>query len=261
MPDMVKKTVKLTKDASGAPATDLSTLGAAHVDLKKRAEKAGISLSKRGLDGIRAQAVMLLDHSGSMHSDYAHGTVQKLVERALGFALQIDVDGTVPVIAFDNRVYPAVEVGVNNYQGVVDRDIWRRGSMGGTEMAPAFELIKKMADETDAPIFLIVIGDGSPADRNATTRVVCELAGYPVFIKFLAIRPVDYLQELDDLPSGTGGGGLFGRRKNGPTRLLDNVDAKFISDPGGVSDLSFSDDMVDEWDSWIKAATDAGVLS
>lgn len=241
------RTINLTKDPSGAPAVDLAKLRDQHPDLVKRAEKAGISLSKRGLDGIRAQAVVILDHSGSMRRDYAGGTVQTLVERALGFALQIDADGVVPVIPFDRTVRPAVGVGVHNYRGVVDRDIWDRHDMGTTNLAAALGQLKGIAETSDAPIFAAVICDGSPDSKPATTRVVCELAAYPVFIKFLAIRPVDYLQDLDDLPASK--------------RLLDNVDAKFIPDPAGISDLAFADAMVDEWETWIQAATRAGVLA
>lgn len=248
--------ISLTKDPSGSPAVDLSKLRDEHPSLVKRAEKAGISLSKRGLDGVRAQAVVILDHSGSMFQDYASGTVQTLVERALGFALQIDVDGVVPVIPFDHDVRPSIDVGVHNYAGVVDRDIWQRGSMGSTNLAGALDALKGMAEKTDAPIFAIVICDGSPNSKPATTKVVCELAEYPVFLKFLAIKPVDYLQDLDDLPSGSTG--MFRR---GASRLLDNVDSKFIPDPAGMSDLAFADAMVDEWDTWISAATTAGVLA
>ena len=50
--------ITLTKDPYGATAVDLTKLREQHPDLVKRAEKAGISLSKRGLDGIRAQAVL-----------------------------------------------------------------------------------------------------------------------------------------------------------------------------------------------------------
>ena len=261
MPDMVKKSVSLVKDPTGAPAIDLGTLGESHVDLKKRAEKVGLSLSKRGLDGIRGRVIMLLDHSGSMFGMYQSGLVQKLVERALGFGLQIDSDGAVEVIPFDSYMHPKVTVDVSNYRGVVDRDLWRRGSMGGTNMAQPFRFIEEEAKNTSEPIFLIVVGDGSPSDRSATTQAVCDLASYPVFIKFLAVAPVDYLQELDDLPSGSSGGGLFGRRRSGPTRLLDNVDAKFIADPENMADLAFADAMLDETDTWIQSATAAGILS
>lgn len=251
-----RMSVNLVKDPTGAPAVDLTTLSDQHIDLRKRAEKAGISLSKRGLDGIRGRVIMLLDHSGSMHAGYSGGLVQKLVERALGFALQIDSDGQVEVIPFDSRMWPTTLVDVGNYQGVTDRDLWRRREMGGTNMAAPFRHIEALAKASSEPIFLIVIGDGSPADRAATTKAVCDLAEQPVFIKFLAIAPVDYLQELDDLPSGRRG--IFSKR--GAARLLDNVDAKFIADPGGMPDLAFADAMVDEWDSWITAATEAGIL-
>jgi hypothetical protein len=164
------------------------------------------------------------------------------------------VDGTVPVIPFDSRVLPSIDVGVGNYTDVVARSIWRPSTMGLTNMAAAFEVVKSIAKSTDQPIFCIVVCDGSPyGERDSiakTTRVVCELAGYPVFIKFLALRPVDYLAELDDLGNDR--------------RLLDNVDAKASAGSFNLltcSDLDFADAMVDEWDTWVKAATAAGVLA
>lgn len=239
--------VKLVKDPSGSSAVNLSKVrDAGHVDLAKKADKAGVSLSKRDLAGIRAQAVLILDHSGSMGYDYQSGVVQQLVERSLGFALQIDLDGSIPVIPFDSRVHPTVDVTVNNYQNVVNREIYKPNKMGTTDLAAALKELVKLAASTDAPIFAIVITDGNPDDKSQTTRVVCDLARYPVFLKFLAIQQVDYLQDLDDLPDSQ--------------RLLDNVDAKFISNPAGMSDLDFADAMVDEWDSWINLATARGVI-
>lgn len=248
-------TITLTKDPSGAPAVNLTKVREeGHLDLAKRAEKAGIALSKRGLDGIRAQAVLVLDHSGSMHGDYANGKVQTLVERILGFALQIDVDGVVPVIPFDSRVLPAVNVGyaadqsrgVVGYTDVVNKAIWKPNAMGTTELAGALEAVRDMARDTTEPIFCVVVTDGNPNRIPPTTAVVCDLARYPVFIKFVAIREVPYLQQLDDLPNSQ--------------RLLDNVDAKFFDDPAAVTDLAFADALADEWDSWVSAATKAGVL-
>jgi hypothetical protein len=194
---------------------------------------------------MRAQAVMALDYSGSMRGHYRSGNVQMLVDRALGFALQIDADGEIPIIKFDDRIYPTVPVNVGNYRGIVDREL-AVGHMGGTTMAPVFDRVRDMSADTDAPIFLIVVGDGSPSDRRATKKAVYELAGYPVFIKFLTLLPVDFLQELDDATDRD--------------RLLDNVDAQSVPDPAGISDLDFAKLMVEEWDSWIKLATDKGVL-
>jgi Mg-chelatase subunit ChlD len=241
------RTVNLVKDPAGASAVNLSKVRAAgHIDLAKRADKAGLALSKRGLAGIRAQAVLVLDHSGSMHPDYANGKVQTLVERTLGFALQIDVDGTVPVIPFDSRVHPTVEVTVDNYSGVVDRDIWQR-RMGSTDLAQALTVVRDMASVSPEPLFCMVVTDGDPDSKRATTDLVVDLARYPVFLKFLAVRDVPYLNDLDDMRPDR--------------RLLDNVDTKAFHDPAGVSDLVFAEAMADEWDSWVQAATAAGVLA
>lgn len=242
----VAKSVTLRKEA--APAIDRGVvLSKGGIDLAKRYDKAGFSLSKAGLTGIRAQAVMLLDHSYSMVDDYKNGLVQTLVDRALAFSAQIDIDGQLPIIAFDDKVYNEVDVDLNNFNDVVNRKIWSERNMSGTQMAPAFEKVRKMAAKTNDPIFLIVIGDGDPHDREETTRAVVDLARYPVFIKFLAIRPVGYLRELDNYPDGL--------------RLLDNVNAQFISDPAGISDQAFADAMVEEWAQWVEDATAQGILN
>jgi hypothetical protein len=122
--------------------------------------------------------------------------------------------------------------------------------MGSTNLAAALQAVRAAAESTTSPIFCIVVTDGEPDDRAATTRIVCDLARYPVFLKFLALKPVAYLAELDDLDPSK--------------RLLDNVDAKPSTHELNLlscTDMQFADAMADEWDSWIAAATKAGVLA
>lgn len=246
----VQKSVNLTKDPSGRPAVDLTKVREAAPDLAKLADKAGIVLSQQDLSGVRAQVVVLLDHSGSMRRDYESGAVAKIVHRALGFALQVDVDGTVPVIPFDGRVWPVVDVTTTNFSTVVNDALFRPQNMGSTNLTDALVQLKEIASNTDDPIFAIIVTDGNPDNKASVTRLVCELAGYPVFLKFLALRPVDYLSELDDLDDSK--------------RLLDNVDAKpekgTSLDLLACSDTEFIEAMLDEWSSWITVATAAGVL-
>jgi|GEM_PF-2024004 len=267
------RTVNLTKDSSGGSAVDLTKVrNSGHQDLAKRADKAGLALSKRDLSGIRAQVRLYVDHSGSMEfpeaRDYTNGNVQAIVERALGVGLQIDVDGVIPVFAFDSRLWPVVNVGwqarphrkreenVEDYRGVVQRSIWHPRDMGGTSFTVVLQDILKEAKNTDSPLFCIIVTDGNPGDSREATRLVKELAAYPVFLKFLAIRHVDYLEELDDLEKTQPG-----------SRLLDNVDTKFFDGQGDnpppigvITDMQFADAMVDEWDSWIQEAKNKGVL-
>ena len=247
----VARTVTLTKDATGAPATNADVVEArGGVDMVKKFNKAGISLSKRGLDGIRAEAVLLLDHSLSMVGNYENGTVQKLVERALGFALQIDGDGNIPVIRFDSDTHSAVNVNLGNYANISQSSLYQRSRMGSTDLTRALGEVFKMAKKTDAPLFVIIITDGVPDSTTTASEMVRKLAAYPVFLKFLAIPDRGYfpgkayLESLDDM---TG-------------RVIDNADSKFIEDPAGMADLAFADAMTDEMDTWIAAAQSAGIL-
>ncbi|MBL7487045.1 VWA domain-containing protein [Frankia sp. AgW1.1] len=247
----VARSVRLVQDPSGRPAVDLSKVREGHVDLAKRADKAGVALSKHGLSGIRAQAVLVLDHSGSMKPDYRSGAVQGLVERALGFALQIDVDGEVPVIPFDSRVGKTTTVTAANYQGIVGSGydgIWRNDAMGSTRLDLALGAVRKMAEKTDAPIFAMVVTDGDPdyGYEQAATDMVIDLARYPVFVKFCALGNVPYLNELDRLDPSR--------------RLVDNVNTKPFPSLSTMTDMQFAEAMADEWESWVFAARQVGVL-
>jgi len=259
-PPAAARTINLVKDPTGAPAVNLTKVReAGHVDLVKRAEKAGISLSKRNLSGLRGAVRLYVDHSGSMEfpqaRDYTNGNVQRLVERALGYAFQLDSDGVIPVIAFDHRLWPEVVVDQSNYRGIVESSIWHPDQMGGTKFSPVLEDLLNEAKTTNEPIFAIIVTDGDPSDPDAATRLVIELAKYPVQIKFLAIREVDYLEELDDL-----------EQRHPGARLLDNVDAKFFDGTdcpllADITDLQFADAMADEIDTWVADATAKGVLA
>jgi|EndMetStandDraft_2_1072991.scaffolds.fasta_scaffold08009_4 hypothetical protein len=242
--------VPLTKDVTGAPAVDLSKVRDTNPDLAKAADKVGFALAARDLSGIRAKVVALLDHSGSMAMEYRSGAVDTLFRRIMGLGLQIDDDGEIPVIPFDSRIRPTFNLNQTNVATAVS-SVWNERDMGTTNLADALSVVLGMAKTTKEPIFLVVLTDGSPDNKAKATQVVCELAGYPVFIKFMALKEVDYLSDLDDL----------GNDK----RLLDNVDAKPEKGSGlnllTCSDAEFAAALVDEWDTWIKAATGAGVLT
>lgn len=243
------KTVALVKDASGASATNLQQIeDAGGLNLRKKTEAVAVSLRKRDMSGIRAQVIVVLDHSGSMSSDFQRGKVQDLVDRFLAFGLTVDVDGEIPVIPFDSRVKPTVNVNMSNYQGVVQREIYKPYEMGSTNLTDALERVRDEAKKTDAPLFVAVVTDGEPNDRSSAREIVKDLARYPVFIKFLAVDTVRFLEELDDMSDSE--------------RLLDNVDTKEY--PGAlssVSDEQFAEDMTDEWNTWVAAALAAGVLT
>lgn len=248
------RTITLVK--GNGPAVNLQKLrDEGHVDLAKNADKVGLALLNRGLAGFRGRVIVVLDHSGSMRSEYRLGAVQTLTERALGFGLQIASTGSVTVIPFDTQARLPVQVNVGNYQGVVDREIWEPRNMGSTNLAAPLRMVLREAMNTQEPIICIVVADGSVdyGTGPQTTDLFCEMAGYPVWFKLLAIKPVAYFQELDDLEKTQPG-----------RRLLDNVDTKYSTDELNLltcSPLKFAEAMVDELDTWVVAATNAGVLA
>lgn len=238
---------KLVKDASGASAVSLQKIeDEGGINLRKKTEAVAVSLRKRDMSGIRAQVMVVLDHSGSMSWDYQNGKVQDLVERFLGFGLAVDVDGDIPVVAFDWKVHSPVIVDMSNYSEVVNRSIYKPSEMGSTNLTAALEEVRKEASKTDVPLFVAIVTDGEPNDRGSAREIIKDLSRYPVFIKFLAVQQVRFLEELDDMSDSE--------------RLLDNVDSKAYFNVNNVSDDQFAEDMADEWDSWTKAALSAGVL-
>lgn len=239
-----RRTITLVKGTG--PAVDRETVAKqGGVDFVKKFDRAGLSLSKVGLDGIRAEAVLILDHSGSMSGGYRSGMVQTLVDRALAFALQIDVDGTIPVIPFDSRLWPPVSVTLDNYTDVVNREIFRPREMGGTYLAPALEAVLDLAKVATSPIFLVIVTDDDPTDAQRVTALLRELAKYAVFVKVLTLVPAPFWDSIDNI------------RERG---RVDNLNARRVIDPAGMSDLAFADVMVDEWAPWVGAATRTGIL-
>jgi vWA found in TerF C terminus len=243
--DSVRQTAPLIFDPHGI-AVDLGKVESkGGITLSKKTEKAGDALARIGLAGLRCEVLMVLDHSASMSPFYRDGTVQQIVERALGFGLAMDADGKVPVIPFDTKVHKPTVVDIDNFRGIVDR-IWMPDKMGTTNLADALVAARKHVEKAKLPTKLAVVTDGDPNNPEAATNEICELAGYPCFIKILAVRPVAYLRTLDS--------GLDGRR------LLDNVNSKYIGDPSTMDDREFADAMTEELDEWIQRALSAGVL-
>lgn len=242
--------VKLQKDPEGYTAVDIEDLRADHPSLVKAAVAIDAELEKRKLAGMRARVVVLLDHSGSMRTDYANGNVARLLQRTLAFALNVDTDGEIEVIPFDSRVRPTVKVTVADYPTAVDR-IWDNKTMSRTNMAAALAKLNEIAANSDETIVAFLLTDGNPDDKRATTAEVVALSERAVFIKAFALAPVPYLSELDDLPTGK--------------RLIDNMDAK--PEVGSNLDLltctdeEFAAAATDEWDTWIEAARAAGIVA
>lgn len=249
----------------------LAKTGQGTISLRKGAEAAHDQLSAKGLLGIRAGGRLWIDRSGSMRWDFGSGAVQDLAEMVLGFMFQFTA--AVEVRFWDSVVHPAFVLTIDNYRGAIAREHAKLPPMGSTDMAGMLSTMRHIMQLNPPELSMdVVLSDGNPNDyrRNheaydslgelipgkmpgiaaQTTPVVIDLARYPTQIKFVGVRQTDYLQMLDDLEDYLPG-----------ARLVDNVDTKIYEDLGSISPEQFSADMADEWDTWIAAATAAGVLA
>lgn len=225
------------------PAKQADNVPAGLVDLTK---KAAVSLDKAGLTGQRAAVYLVLDHSGSMDPYYRDGSVQRLAEQTLALAVNLDDDGTVPVMFFHHDVDHLVDVRLDNYAGLIERE-HRKAQWGGTNYAPAMYEVAREHKRSGAadPALVVFQTDGAPGDQDATVLALRDLSGWPVFFAFVGYGPgIRFLERLDD---------LGGRR-------VDNASFFHAMYPKQVSDEALLDGITREYGQWLTAAARAGII-
>lgn len=210
------------------------------------AKTAAVSLEKSGLAGQRAAVQLVLDHSGSMQGFYANGSVQRLAEQALGLSVNVDDDGSVPVIYFGSYVEQYDDVRLDNYLGLIDRT-HPRVHWGSTDCVAAMNAAiqeYRTSGATD-PALVIFQTDGEPNDRKAVERLLREASTLPIFWAFVGFgNNIQFLEKLDDL-----------RR-----RAVDNASFFHAAVPHAVTDEQLYDGITREFAGWLTAARAAGIL-
>lgn len=233
------------------------------VSLEKRApemvslvKQATVSLAKNVPSSRRAKLALVLDISGSMKTLYRSGKVDVLVRRVMAMGYAMDDDGDIDVFLFGKNVHDFGTVTVETYRSVV-RDIMARYDLeAGTRYGDAIARIRAHYTRNNPeglPVFVMFVTDGGTDDKPKTERELRAASHEPIFWKFMAIQEgsgrwdaqrFEFLDKLDNL---TG-------------RLIDNADAFSLSDPAAPSDAEMFELMMTEYEGWIKAALNAGVL-
>lgn len=250
--------------AQQQPAAPTGTAGTAPaasggIDLTKRApglidlnKKAKISLQKHQLTGVSAAVYLVGDHSGSMRNYYRNGSLQRFTEKTLALALEFDDDGSIPVILFDTVAHKAVDVSVDDYQGAVDRADQAAGRMGTTNYAAAMEAViaHYRASGATAPALVVFQTDGSPDNRTAAQKALCDASTLPIFWQFVGFGSdrFEFLRKLDELPVPS-------------KRAIDN--AGFFeagSDPDAMSTEALYDNLMSEFPQWLRDARAQGIV-
>lgn len=234
--------------APHAPAISLDKVPAPLVSLAKTA---AVSLEKNGLSGLRAAVYLVVDRSASMTPYFRDGSVQHLADQALGLSVTVDDDGVVPLIMFDSRPYPTVDVRLDSYQGEVARQHELHGgdaTMGGTRYTIAMRrVIEHYLDGSPYPALVIFQTDGAPQDADDVRLQLAQSRKLPVFWSFIGFGPskVRFLTELDTMRG----------------RGLDNASYFHAGrDPKNVPDRDLYDGITREFGQWVPQARAKGLL-
>ncbi|MFD1656948.1 VWA domain-containing protein [Streptomyces caeni] len=238
---------KPDQTASAAPAAmPVPALTGVPSGLVSLAKTAAVSLEKRGLTGQRAAVYLVVDRSYSMKDYFRNGSVQHLADQALGLSVNLDDDGTVPLVMFDSQPYPLVEISLDQYEGVVAQQHQMHGgelTMGGTRYTVAMQAVIEhyLNAETADPALVVFQTDGDPQDKDAARLQLAQASKLPIFWSFLGFghSRVRFLEQLDTL------GG----------RLVDNASYFHAgARPTRLPDADLYDGITHEFGTWLAAA-------
>lgn len=238
--------------APAVPHTPAISLDKVPAGLVSLAKTATVSLEKNGLSGLRAAVYLVVDRSYSMHPYYSDGSVQHLADQALGLSATVDDDGTVPLVMFDSRPYPTVDIRLDQYTGVVAQQHQMHGghhTMGGTQYTIAMRRVIEhyVTSQATDPALVIFQTDGAPQDPDDVRLQLVQSSKLPIFWAFVGFGPskVRFLTELDTMRG----------------RLLDNASYFHAGrDPKSVPDADLYDGITGEFGQWVPKARAKGLL-
>ena len=225
----LSKVVQLEKELSQKAPQLVSLVKAAHV-----------SLEKQGLVDHVAKVCLVLDISGSMLDLYRRGVVQRICERLLALACLFDDDKSIDVFLFDSRAIAAGDMSVDTIDGAVDRLIAKHKLGGGTDYAPAMNLVRQYYKGTTLPVYALFVTDGAPGDKSASQKALREASREAIFWQFVGVggERFDFLEKLDDLRD----------------RFIDNANFFAVPDPSKLSDDEVYRLLLQEYPGWLRLA-------
>jgi hypothetical protein len=106
-------------------------------ELLSLAKIADEAISLHRLRGQKSKVALALDFSLSMSNEYKKGTVQRLAEKVLALATQLDDDGAIDLFLFDTQADYLGEVTLANFRDIIAQFTKGR-RMGSTNYADLF---------------------------------------------------------------------------------------------------------------------------
>lgn len=227
-----KKSEAVKADPVTASPTSLNLI-------KERAREVRTLCLEKGIT-TKCRVAIVIDYSASMNSLYMSGEVQRIFERLFPVGFNLDSNREVDLFIFESKATFISTVNLDNYTGIIDREIVKKHSMGGTSYEPAISLIEKFYDEPGDPVYVIFIADGDCGDKSAAESAIKRISKKPIFFQFVGIgnAGMQFLEKLDNM-SG---------------REVDNANFFRMTSQDSLTDTQMYDKLMNEYPSWLAAA-------
>lgn len=224
------------------------------LDLRKK-EVAKVLLTK-GASGVRARVVLVLDKTGSMHRQYKKKVVNRVVERMVPVATQIDDDGKLEPYLYAKKFLRLPEIEVHTAEAWSDTYLHLSGTHGGfdysaigavnDEIPIMSEIIATLTQGASTPTLVLFFTDGGFTTKTPIVKLMRQASELPAFWQFVGIGKANYglLEQLDTL-SG---------------RKVDNAGFFALDDIDKVDDAVLYKRLLSEFPEWLRAARSAGIV-
>jgi len=201
------------------------------------AQRADDAVTKHGLQGVKAEVVLVLDVSKSMYAMYKSNMVAELATRLLALSLEFDDDGVIPAYAFGDTCRHLGDLTVRDFAGWIEREVIRTGNdfQNGCMYAPVIHevcsyffpedwhrptaevrvgrIFKKrktvyptLSVPRVNPVYALFVTSGDCQDKIATTDAVRRSSRLPIFWQFIGLQSgkgaptkFTFLEKLDTL--------------------------------------------------------------
>ena len=245
---------RIDGDIRTAPGEEgLSLEKRAKLDLRKR-EVMKVLLEKGGRS-VRARVVLVIDKTGSMRRLYSTGTVQRVVERMIPVAIQLDDDGRIEPYLYAADYARLPDITVDRADEWSTEYLHLRGRHGGIDYAeiggsnnelPIMREIIASLNRHSGPTLVLFFTDGGFRERAKISALLRKASELPAFWQFIGLGHADYglLQNLDTM---TG-------------RHIDNAGFFSVDDIDALTDADLYDRLLGEFPDWLRAAQSAGIV-
>ncbi|SEG26649.1 Stress response protein SCP2 [Actinacidiphila yanglinensis] len=171
---------------SDVDQASLSKVAAQAPALLATTRQATQALARSGAAGRHAAVYLILDHDWATKELYESFAVQAFAERVLALSVNLDDDGTVPVIFSSGKEPFLEEIRLDNYPGRIGRLHtqvgWGWGDVG-TAMRTAVDHYQESGAED--PAFVIVHVGDEPWDKSEFRSVLQNTSDSGVFWLFV----------------------------------------------------------------------------